>query len=108
MLEASTDSLYCSCPYAQRATNVLHEKDISHRVELFDKEHKPEDFLDLFAGITANPKARATVPTMTGRQSSVGNIIGAFVKGLGLSNPSFDGSLSSNRDLRDKESFGAT
>ena len=38
----------------------------------------------------------------------LGNIIGAFVKGLGLSNPSFDGSLSSNRDLRDKESFGAT
>ena len=32
----------------------------------------------------------------------------AFLKGLGLSNPSFDGSLSSNRDLRDKESFGAT
>lgn len=52
------------CPYAQRAKIVLHEKSIPHKVELFDKEQKPQDFLDLFSSITANPKARATVPTI--------------------------------------------
>ena len=65
-IDHDTDSTACSCPYAQRSKIVLHEKGIPHKVELFDKEHKPQDFLDLFSSITANPKARATVPTIIG------------------------------------------
>lgn len=76
LLERADGWLHCSCPYAQRAKIVLHEKSIPHKVELFDKEQKPQDFLDLFSSITANPKARATVPTIIGEPylKTLGNV----------------------------------
>lgn len=52
------------CPYAQRAKIVVEEKGLPYKVELFEKDAKPQEFLATYRSATSNPNGRGTVPTI--------------------------------------------